>query len=565
MSQSDALTVAQAAARLRGRAPSAGPVVPQFTLPPNPVFTQPAQTPGAKPASAPTTSSAVRQPSRPLPTLGWARPLFGIFLWKAFKIELSPNRQERRQLEQYIARENQYAEIAAGRAALAARVVAPQASSAVVTVISIEGGVGKTHTVAHLATVAAKERPRSRVIAVDNNPDQGRLGPRLRVPSGCSMRNLHAQRLNLTTYDALVDTLAWTDDGVAVVLSAPSNERNDEFGATEYSEVLEYLLRLANVVFNDCGTNLEHALTKGALLATKQLIYVADATQDGLDLAIDALDTYCRLGHTELVKHAIVVVNRYNQGDQRQLEFMEQFMTRVAPRVGQIQTLRYDDFLFRRVPVDLAELHADTLRDFYCITAAAFEGVEAFNMRKQPPADSLPEVETSFKPEIAPLTASDVPGSNSTPEPQASMPIGDAAGTDAGFKLASPSDDPPATEPLPSPIWTSEVAAGQPAPVLEFPFHSAPVPSSSPHQDSAVVTPRRTWRGTSKVLAEADPALGHSLIELATQHLRMQGQDVTERAITAYVTALARANHERVTDNPKARYQATELDFPVLQ
>ena len=560
MSQSNALAVAAAAARLRGRAPTASPAVPHFTPPPRAPFTQPDRAPSAKP-----TSSADRQLSHPLPTLGWVRPLLGILLWKAFKIELSPNRQERRQLKQYTARENQHAEAAANQAALAARVVAPKASGAVVTVVSTQGGVGKTHTVGHMATIAARERPASRVIAVDNNPDQGRLGPRLRVPSGCSMRALHALRKKLTTYDALVDTLAWTEDGVAVVLSAPSNERDDAFGAIEYDEVLEYLLRLANVVFNDCGTNLEHALTVGALSATKQLIYVADATQDGLDLAIDALDTYCRLGYTELVEHAIVIVNRYSLDDQRQLEFMKQFIARVAPRVGRIQTLRYDEFLFRRVPVDLAELDAETLKDFYCITAAAFEGVEAFNIRKQFGDGSLPEVETNYEPDIAPLTVSDVPGSNSTQESSASMPTGDAAGTDAGFKLAYLAYDPHATEPRSSPSWMLGVAAKQPAPVLEPPFHREPAPSSSPHQHSAAETPRRNWRGSSKVAAEANSALGHSLIELATQHLRVQGQDVTERAITAYVTALAQANPGRVTDDPEARYQADELDFPVLQ
>ena len=243
----------------------------------------------------------------------------------------------------------------------------------VITVCSQMGGVGKTLISAYLATLAAHHRTNDRVLAVDINPDAGRLRARMGVEEGLSLRQTYEHRSSLTTYAAVRRCFSYTPAGVAVIGSDPNPDRDEGFGDSEYREMIATLSILANTFVNDCGTNLLHPLTRGAMARTDQLVYVTDCSEDGLELTRDAFDTFEVKGYGEQVRSGVLVLTKLTPGSP-----VERFQETFQSRCRQIVSVRHNEFLARRTPVDVEALDlsdAEALSDLLEVTASVFTGL----------------------------------------------------------------------------------------------------------------------------------------------------------------------------------------------
>lgn len=319
-----------------------------------------------------------------LPQYGWRAPLArGL---RRLGIILEPGKREQEAI-------NLAATI---RRSLIDDIGAPRVKQMVATFVSQNGGVGKTAITAYVSAITAAYRPLAHVVAVDGNRDRGILLPRLggSEDDGSSLREFHTltQANRIQSYSDLVEVVAnpcphdlsGRPQNVAVIRSDPAHRRLDRFGRTEYVQSLQWLSRLANVVTNDCGTDIFDPLTEGALRCTNQLVYITDPTGTGLKLAIDALSAYASNPYIapeycehfrRLVSHAIIVVNKYRDDDPQHRHWLAQTEQLFPERVYRVP---YDPGLDDRRAVNFTQLHSHTVDHLLRLTAGIFAGAAVF-------------------------------------------------------------------------------------------------------------------------------------------------------------------------------------------
>lgn len=184
-----------------------------------------------------------------------------------------------------------------------------------IAVVGLKGGVGKTTNTVALGTVYAQQR-RDQAIAIDANPDRGTLADRVGIEH------------NLTVKDLLneLDTIRGTNDLRRYTNQAPSrleviaSERDPAkaraFLPEQYQTVLQVVQTFRQIVLTDTGTDLTNPVFPAILNLTDTLVVAASTERGGADLAWETLDRFDELGHTALVKGAVVAITRTQDGRQ---------------------------------------------------------------------------------------------------------------------------------------------------------------------------------------------------------------------------------------------------------
>jgi MinD-like ATPase involved in chromosome partitioning or flagellar assembly len=136
-----------------------------------------------------------------------------------------------------------------------------------------------------------------------------------------------------------------------------------------YLAAQERLLRFYSVVVTDCGTNVEHPVSKGVLTNADSIVVVASAARDSAQAAGRVMDWLREAGYHELLSRSVVVINDVNGRADRKL--IGDLVATFARRVGddRVFVLPYDPHFGAGV-VDIDQLRPATQRRFLEITAA---------------------------------------------------------------------------------------------------------------------------------------------------------------------------------------------------
>ncbi|WP_084535956.1 MinD/ParA family ATP-binding protein [Nocardia yamanashiensis] len=235
-----------------------------------------------------------------------------------------------------------------------------------IAVLNVKGGVGRTTTVAGLASTFAALRP-DRVVAVDANPDFGDLAARTsRHPYGLTLRDL-AQAPNLDAFAAVQSFASITMSDLAVVASPWSTAAVDQLSGPEYLAALNILQKHYNLLVIDCGTGVLDSATSGVLRTADAVVVVTPATVRGVTGAVATLEWLDGHGlHRLAAESVIAIVHQQPSKPIVEIERIEELFT--AARRPTYR-LPYDEHLAEGGEIDLRLFDKDT--------ALAFEDLAA--------------------------------------------------------------------------------------------------------------------------------------------------------------------------------------------
>lgn len=224
-----------------------------------------------------------------------------------------------------------------------------------VAMLGGKGGAGKTTTATAVGSVFAGAL-RDRVVVVDSNPDKGTL--RLKFPADQTARPLHelaSRTEEIGSYAALDPFLLSNNLGLDGLVG--SRHRDPAVDGPVYAEVLDFLPADYRMIVADCGTSAISAAAGEVLARATQLVAVTPAQVDGFYALLELLDELVDLGHGQLVKESVAVINGVPESSSVNIDKIHAELKR---RVRAVRRVPHDSFLDAGAVFDFAELQPAT-------------------------------------------------------------------------------------------------------------------------------------------------------------------------------------------------------------
>lgn len=247
-----------------------------------------------------------------------------------------------------------------------------------VVIANHKGGQGKTTVTYGIGATAGRIRGGD-VIAWDANETQGNLGFRAKkAPAARSVVDLLEEAAaDFTTVEGSKrSTLArftrsQGDNLFTVLASDESRDRQDLVDADAFEKVHEILGRFYSLILIDTGNNHRVSHFKAALEAADQLVVPISAAADGAHAAEAMLDSFESLGHSDLVKNAVVLLNdsATRRGDATGIA------AKFEQRVRAIIPIPFDSALDSGEEIDFDGLQPATRAAYQEATAAIAHGL----------------------------------------------------------------------------------------------------------------------------------------------------------------------------------------------
>ncbi|CAN1569772.1 flhG Antiactivator of flagellar biosynthesis FleN, an ATPase [Mycobacteriaceae bacterium] len=239
-----------------------------------------------------------------------------------------------------------------------------------VGVVSIKGGVGKTHLTAGLGSVFAHYRTEP-VICLDASPTYGNLGRLVAPDAPSSMREFLADD-TVATYPM---TRAYTGKNRQGLEVLPGNQNvANPLGLTEtmFDDTLARVRQFYQLALVDCGPHIEHRVMRSVLSQCDALVIVGTMSFDGASSVETTLDWLDARNSHELLRRSCVVLNDVH--DNHDPKFLSTVEKSLAPRVGGLATVPFDKHLRDGHSFDYRAIHKRTALAYIGIAAWLAEG-----------------------------------------------------------------------------------------------------------------------------------------------------------------------------------------------
>jgi MinD-like ATPase involved in chromosome partitioning or flagellar assembly len=239
-----------------------------------------------------------------------------------------------------------------------------------VVVLGGKGGAGKTTTSVGIGSILAQVR-NDKVVALDANPDVGaNLAERIDPTTVSSYREVLVDE-HLERYADMRTHVGQSRASGLDVLGANRDVSDRKLLDTKtYLAAHERLFKFYSIVVTDCGTNVEHPVSKGVLTNANSLVVVAAATRDSAQAAGRVMDWLLEAGYHDLLARSVVVLNDISGRADRKVT--SDLVATFARRVGddRVFVLPYDPHVGTAGVIDVDQLRPATQRRFLEITAA---------------------------------------------------------------------------------------------------------------------------------------------------------------------------------------------------
>lgn len=249
-----------------------------------------------------------------------------------------------------------------------------------VLIANDKGGQGKTTAGYCIGATAGRIRGGD-VVAWDANETRGNLGFRAqKAPAARSVVDLLEEAADdFTTVEGSKRatlarfTRSQGDNLFAVLASDESRDRQDLVDEDAFEKVHEILGRFYSLILIDTGNNHRVSHFTAALAVTDQLVIPVGAGADGAYAAETMMDTFERLGYSDLVKNAVVLLNdsatRRNDATGIAAKFEQ--------RVRAIIPIPFDPALDSGEEINFEALQPTTRAAYQEATAAIAQGLAA--------------------------------------------------------------------------------------------------------------------------------------------------------------------------------------------
>jgi len=271
---------------------------------------------------------------------------------------------------------------------------------AVVATFSPKGGPGKTTIGAGEAITWSTARRRDRAVVIGADSNAGTLSVKMGQTKGWSLQMLADKHDDIDSYEKLIWAFGFQGEGVMVVASDPSAERDNE-NATDFKKVVNHLSTYLNVFKIDCGIDFNNPLTQSVLEATDILVLVTDPTRDCLT-TIDELVR--KQGNAPmfgpLMANGILVINKVKDDT----PYLDRIIARYERFFSRILIVNYDRQLDTGGEIVMEDLDYETRVQFTELSAAIAGCLS--RVRPQRPEDQLevPEIDSNLAWLTAPET-----------------------------------------------------------------------------------------------------------------------------------------------------------------
>ncbi|MDN3311915.1 MinD/ParA family protein [Microbacterium oryzae] len=241
-----------------------------------------------------------------------------------------------------------------------------------VPVLSRKGGVGKTTVTALLGMALADARD-DRVIAVDANPDRGTLAERIARSTGRTVRDLVRNRDSVRGYAEMSAHVVRDETRLDVLASDTDPRLSEAFSDQDYRTVADVAAHYYSIVLTDTGTGIVQSVMGATLDLADQIVVVAGLSVDEARLASETLTWLEANGHSERVRHAVVVLNQSTPG--APVVRLDELETHFRSRVRAVVRLPYDPQLATGSAITYAELRPATRDAARVLAARVIEGL----------------------------------------------------------------------------------------------------------------------------------------------------------------------------------------------
>lgn len=248
-----------------------------------------------------------------------------------------------------------------------ARIRRPLDQTYQIAVLNVKGGVGRTTTVAALASTFAGLRP-DRVVAIDANPDFGDLAARTsRHPYGLTLRDL-AQARNIEAFSAVQSFASITTSDLAVLASPWTTAAVEPLTGPEYLAGVEILRNHYNLLMIDCGTGVLDSATNTVLRTSAAVVIVTPATVRGVTGAVATLEWLDSHGLHRLAGESVIAIA--NQQPSKPVVEVGRIEELFAAARRPTFVLPYDEHLAEGGEIDMRLLQQSTALAFEELAAA---------------------------------------------------------------------------------------------------------------------------------------------------------------------------------------------------
>lgn len=241
-----------------------------------------------------------------------------------------------------------------------------------VPVLSRKGGVGKTTVTALLGMALADARD-DRVIAVDANPDRGTLAERIARATGRTVRDLVRNRDSVRGYADMSAHVVRDETRLDVLASDTDPRLSEAFSDQDYRAVADVAAHYYSIVLTDTGTGIVQSVMGATLDLADQIVVVAGLSVDEARLASETLTWLEANGHSERVRHAVVVLNQSTPG--APVVRLDELEAHFRSRVRAVVRLPYDPQLATGSAITYAELRPATRDAARELAARVVEGL----------------------------------------------------------------------------------------------------------------------------------------------------------------------------------------------
>lgn len=241
-----------------------------------------------------------------------------------------------------------------------------------VAVMCRKGGVGKTCTTVNLGHQFASLRG-DRVVAVDANPDAGSLAERVRRETTNTIIHLLSAQRDVARY---ADIRAFTSQASSrlEVVAAPDDPRITEaLGESDFRRVASLLEVHYNLILFDCGTGILSSATRGVLAMTDALVIPVPPSLDGARVSAQTLDWLDQQGHDDLVREAVVAINKVGAAGSRLVD-IDEIEAHFRERCRAVVRIPYDPVLDAGGGTALERLRPSTQRAYLRLAAVVADG-----------------------------------------------------------------------------------------------------------------------------------------------------------------------------------------------
>ncbi|QHC56969.1 AAA family ATPase [Rathayibacter tanaceti] len=320
----------------------------------------PAPSPVAPGASTPESASMltpdrlleVNRKTRPAPTGGWNRFLYGLTF---HTVNLGDSAAVRawKAMDERIGRQF-------------------DGGTRFVPVMTRKGGVGKT-TVTTLLGMALADSREDRIIAVDANPDRGTLAERVPKQTRATVRDVVNRASGVTGFTEFSTLVSRDETRLDVLASDTDPQLSEAFDEDDYNVVADLVERFYSIMLTDCGTGIVHSVMRPTLQRADTVVIVSGGSVDEARLASETLTWLDANGYGALVRNAVVALNTATPGTS--LVKLEEIESHFRSRVREIVRIPYDPVLAAGSIVKWEQLRQGTREAARLLAALVVEGI----------------------------------------------------------------------------------------------------------------------------------------------------------------------------------------------